>query len=148
MRYLQCLEAITALQLEDAKRHLELFSAMLTSSMQFVDQRLDELIDVENGESEAIRMIRADHMILGRTTRLADEALSELELIADNHPNNLRSEMVQRLDIFVRLNNILRQHQLREHESLFPLFALNLDDDKGQELADLFTRSMQRARPH
>ncbi len=147
MRYQQCLESITALELQDAERHLALFSTMLESSMQFIDQRLDDIkSDTSGDESEGIKMIRADHLILGRTCKMAQQALQELTQQQDT--TILRSEMVQRLDIFVRLNNILRQHQLRQHESLFPLLELAMDAEKEQSLADLFIRAMQRSRPH
>jgi len=121
LRYLQCLESVTALALEDADRHLAMFSAMLEANMQFINQQLDNIHQknpATQEEAEGIRMIRADHMILGRTCKMAQQALQELTEFNDE--STLRSEMVQRLDIFVRLNNILRQHQLRQHDSLFP----------------------------
>ncbi|MBX2885538.1 MAG: hypothetical protein KTR32_36625, partial [Granulosicoccus sp.] len=147
MRYQQFLEAVTALELEDANRHLTLFASMLDSNMSFITQRLDDIKnDTTKDEPDGIKMIRADHMILGRTCKMVEEALLQLINLAD--PATLRSEMVLRLDIFVRLNNILRQHQLRQHDSLFPLLELAIDTEKERSLTDLLTKAMQRSRPH
>nr|MBX2869979.1 hypothetical protein [Acidiferrobacterales bacterium] len=91
MRYQQFLEAVTALELEDANRHLSLFASMLDSNMSFINQRLDDIKkDTTKGESDGIKMIRADHMILGRTCKMVEEALLQLINLAD--PATLRSE--------------------------------------------------------
>ncbi len=149
LRYVQCLESVTALAFEDADRHLGLFSTLLEASMQFINQQLDAIhqqSDSDKDEAEGIRMIRADHMILGRTSKMAQQALQELINMDDD--SVLRSEMVSRLDIFVRLNNILRQHQLRQHDSLFPLFAEKLAPEDEKQLASKLTSAMQGSNLH
>ncbi len=145
IRYHQFLQSITALELEDAERHLRVFSKLLKAIISFSEVRLEELVP---GSDQSFELVRTDHLILGKTLDLVDNALTDLKTINDKNPASLRAELVNRLDVMVRLNNILNKHQLRQIELLFPLFEARLNKQKANFLADQMTEMMQRANPN
>jgi hypothetical protein len=145
LRYQQFLESITALELDDAERHLQVFSKLLKAIVNFSDVRLDDLMQ---GSDQSFELVKADHLILSKTLDLVDNALVDLKTINDNNPGALRTELVDRLDVMVRLNNILSKHQLRQIELLFPLFEAKLNEQEAGSLANQMTEAMQRANPN
>lgn len=145
LRYRQFLESITALELDDAKRHLKVFSKLLKAIVNFSVVRLDDLMQ---GSDQSFELVKADHLILSKTLDLVDNALADLKTINDNNPDALRTELVDRLDVMVRLNNILSKHQLRQIELLFPLFEAKLNEQEANSLANQMTEAMQRANPN
>lgn len=145
LRYQQFLQSLTALELDDAQRHLILFSNLLNTSIRFSDQRIEELLDETD---ESTQMVMADHLILTRTLALAERSLTELQQLEQVQPSSLRAQLVNRLDIFVRLNNILTRHHLRQIDSLFPLFEAKLSELEAVSLACNYTEAMQRAHPN
>ncbi|MEJ2178456.1 MAG: hypothetical protein P8Y12_11030 [Gammaproteobacteria bacterium] len=145
LRYQQFLESITALELDDAERHLHVFSKLLKAIVNFSDIRLDDLMQ---GSDQSFELVKADHLIISRTLNLVDNALANLKTISEKNPETLRTELVYRLDVMVRLNNILSKHQLRQIELLFPLFEAKLNQQEANSLANQMTETMQRANPN
>ncbi|MGI9318190.1 MAG: hypothetical protein ACR2QW_12745 [bacterium] len=145
LRYQQFLQSITALELDDAERHLQLFSKLLRSSIDFSDERLKELLEKTD---QSFEMVKADHLILIRTMTLVENALVELQKIESISPTTLRAELVSRLDLLVRLSNILNKHQLRQIELLFPLFEAKISTAEANTLAVKLTEAMQQAQPN
>jgi len=143
LRYQQFLESATALDLITARRHIQIYSKLLTANLEFYGERLDEYQDL-GGDS--IQLVRADHLILRRTLDLVSKAIDELEEIAHSNPASLRTGLVERLDVLVRMRNILINHQDRQRGLLIPLFENEADPEKSQKLADGLTEAMQRAR--
>lgn len=146
LRYRQLLEAVTALDLAAAERHLELFRRLLTGTLESGESALEEA-GVDGVDSEDRELVRTDFMILRRSLPGLAEALEQLQQVADEQAN-LRGAMVDRLDGFVRVANILARHHDRVEAGLFPLLQANLDHDRGREMADQLSASMQRAQPN
>ena len=145
LRYQQFLQSVTALELNDAERHLRVFSKLLRAILEFSDFRLRELLD---DSDLSLELVRADHLILGKTLVMVEDALSDLQKIENLQPEQLRSALVERLDLLVRLNNILNKHQIRQVELLFPLFEAKLPGEEATSLASKMNEVMQRAQPN
>ena len=145
LRYNQFLQAITALELDDAARHLSVFSTLLRNILDFSDRRLHELIDESD---QSYELIKADLLILTKTLVKVEDGVADLQKIEKCQPNDLRAELVDRLDLLVRLNNILNKHQIRQVELLFPLFEKKVLGQRATSLANEMTQVMQRALPN
>ena len=145
LRYNQFLQTITALKLVDAERHLKVFSTLLRNILEFSDRHLRELI---NESDQSFELIKADHLILTKTLIMVEDGLADLQKIEKHQPKKLRAALVDRLDLMVRLNNILNKHQIRQVDLLFPLFEEKLQRQKGTSLAEELTEVMQRALPN
>ena len=142
------LVAVTALEFENARRHLMLLRALLSSFSEIAIALLDELQDVD---ADAIKILRADHLILGKTANNAEQLLDQLETLqrdTNTSTAQLRSQMVHRLDGFIRLNNILDRHQQRQQQTIFPQYINQFDIAKSQHHADILTTRMKQAMPH
>ncbi len=144
LRYRQFLEATTGLVIDQAERHIQIFSTLLETHIQFSD---NQLLSLGDHRDESIQMIKADHLILRRTVALVRQSLSELEQINREAVTSARSALVDRLDQFVRLKNILKHHTERTRTSLFPLIVSKVDRDTGQQLADQLKQNLQEAKP-
>ena len=145
LRYQQFLQSVTALEISEAERHLRVFSKLLRAILQFSDFRLRELLD---DADRSLELVKADHLILSKTLMMVEDALSDLQKIENLQPDKLRSALVDRLDLLVRLNNILNKHQIRQVELLFPLFEAKLHTEEATSLASEMTEVMQRAQPN
>jgi len=144
LRYQQFLEAITALKLVDAERHLTLFAGMVVASTKFSEDQLQQL---EHNDQASQTVVKADHQILRRTLELVQAALLELTQLSPEHEDRLRSALVERLDIFVRMQNILVNHQQRLQDTLLDLLDKNVNPAQSQQLADRLTEVMHQAQP-
>lgn len=145
LRYQQFLESVTALDLEASTRHLGVFSRLLRHSLTFNQKHLIGLI---SDDSEQLNLLRADHMILGRTLDLVSEATGELEQIHNEDKSASRSALVERLDILVRINNILKRHHQRQQTLLIPILENSIDEDRGEKLAEELSTLMQPLKVH
>ena len=90
-------------------------------------------------------------MILARSATRVSELLEELEGLKSSSSTSeaqLRAHMVDRLDGFIRLYNILGNHQRRKRETVFPLYAAQIDLDNARKSATALTRRMQKAMPN
>ncbi len=146
LRYHQLLEALTALDLPATGRHLDLFNRLLLGTLEIGESAMAEA-DASKSEEEDQEVVRTDFMILRRSLQGLGESLDQLRQI-EKDEGPLRSAMVDRLDIFVRVANILARHHDRVESNLFPLLEANLDMDRGREMADALSASMQRAQPN
>ncbi len=142
LRYHQFLQAITALALEAARRHLAVFSGLLTTSMDFTDRQMDHFADQDN---QALQMIKADHLILRRTNTRVQQSLAQLDVAEKISPRSTRSALVDMLDDFVRLKNILDHHVIRVQDSLYPRYHATIKHETGKKLAKQLSTAMQRA---
>ena len=145
LRYRQFLEAVTALELTDAERHLALFARLLSATMEFSADRL-QLLD--NDQNNAQQIIKADQMILRRTLDLVTTAVAELIEHSRNKENRLRSALVDRLDVMVRMQNILINHQQRQQETIIAQFPAHADPAMSQKLADQLNAVMHQVQPN
>ena len=145
LRYNHFLQAITALELEDAERHLKIFSNLLRNILDFSDHHLSKLID---DSDHAFELLKADHLILTKTLVMVEDGLAELKNVEREQRKKLRSALVDRLDLLVRLNNILNKHQIRQVELMFPLIEQIVQGEKAHSLTKEMTEVMQRALPN
>lgn len=146
LRYHQFLEAVTALDLAASARHLDLFNRLLNGTLDIGESAMDEVGRVAGGDEDS-ELVRTDFMILRRSLPGLGEALDQLRRVAEEQ-GPLRGAMVDRLDIFVRVANILARHHDRVEMTLFPLLEQNLDHARGRAMADELSASMQRAQPN
>ncbi len=147
LRYHQFLVALTDLKLATARQHLKIFDSLLNAFAEESDSTLGN-INIE--DPDALQMVRADHLILGRSAASVSELLNELESLAASSnasPAQMRAHMVDRLDGFIRLYNILGRHQQRKRETVFPLYAAQIDHDSARKFANALTKRMQQAIP-
>jgi len=149
LRYRQLLEAITALDLDSCRRHLSIVRRLHSADQQFVEQHLIELVG-ESGESPdtEVKLFKADHLILSRTLALVETAISEIEDRQRRDPGSVRTALVERLDVLVRFDNILKRHQQRREELLIPAVESALDPNEGKRVADALRGVMQPLRLH
>lgn len=154
MRYRQLLEAATALDLNTVDRHLAVVRRLQHHSQQFSDQHLLTLLtDPAGGSADSTpedqtRLLRADHMILSRTLEMVADAAAELEQIKGNDRSALRSALVERLDLFVRFDNILSKHHQRQLELIAPVVEDIMSEQEGRRLATELGDLMQPLKLH
>ncbi len=146
LRYHQFLEAITALDLPASRRHFELFSRLLLGTLEAGESAMAEA-GPGAGDDEDRELVRTDFMILRRSLPGLGEALEQLQQVQDEQ-GGLRSAMVDRLDLFVRMSNILARHHDRVELGLFPLLDESLDRGRSRAMAEALSASMQRAQPN
>jgi len=144
LRYQQFLEAITALNLAEAERHLTLYANMVLATTEF---SADQLRQLEHNDKASQTVVKADHQILRRTLELVQTGLAELIQLSQEHKERLRSALVERLDIFVRMQNILVNHQQRLQLTLLDLLDKSVNPVQSQQLADRLTEVMHQAQP-
>ncbi len=145
-RYHQFLEAVTALDLGAARRHLGLFSRLLLGTLEVSESGFEEVSREQGGEEDG-ELVRTDFMILRRSLTGLNEALDQLDA-AGGGEGSLRSAMVDRLDTFVRTANILARHHDRVESILIPLLERRLSHERSREMAEALNASMQRAQPN
>lgn len=149
LRYRQLLEAITALDLDSCRRHLSVVRRLHGADQQFVEQHLIDLVGgTEDGQDNEVRLFKADHLILSRTLALVETAVGELEDRHRRDPGSARTALVERLDVLVRFDNILKRHQQRREELLIPAVESALDADEGKRVAAALRGVMQPLRLH
>lgn len=146
LRYRQFLESVTALELVAARRHLDLFGRLLEGTLTASESGLEE-IGPDPSDAEDAKLVRTDYMILRRSLNRVAEALNQLEEV-DTHGSALRTALVDRLDTFVRADNILARHHDRVETYLLPLLESQLDESRGREIASTLSTRMARAQPN
>ena len=140
LRYRQFLLSVTALDVQDANHHLSLFASLLHSYLDFI-MRIDIPAFGENGgDSELRQLFAANHAILRRSLRLAQQSL---EQIAAGQPGKTREILVDQLDCLIRLANILSRHRERNEDTLFPILAEAVAKPKAEQLAAELSKKMQ-----
>jgi len=133
--YQALLESLTALDFDLARQQWARFALCLSAHIEFEQDNIEPL--AENWESNTLKLIQSDHLILNRLLPRLDKAFTQIEC-ADNP----RTELVRQLDSFIKMRNVLEHHDLREMENLYPLLDEQLSSEQIQALAD----SMDRAR--
>ena len=133
--YQALLESLTALEFELALAQWGEFAHSLTSHIKFEQDNIEPL--AQDWESNTLKLIRSDHLILQRLLPRLDAALSRIQ-----QADAPRAELVRSLDGFIKMRNVLEHHDLREMENLYPLLDEQLDKAKLRVLVE----SMDTAR--
>ncbi len=146
LRYRQFLEALTALDLISARRHLDLFSRLLLGTLEASEWAFAEA-GPDPRDDEDAELVRVDFMILRRSLQGLDDALDQLDRVA-REQGPLRGAMVDLLDTFVRVDNIFARHHDRVQASLLPCLEAQLNRERSRVMAARLSASMQRAQPN
>ncbi|MEM7193468.1 MAG: hypothetical protein AAF402_00870 [Pseudomonadota bacterium] len=135
IRFRQFLEQATALNLEEAERHLLVFSSLLTVRLDIQQGHLQTLDD-----GEPIQLIEADHAILRNLTARTRHSLDRIS--AADHP---RSELINHLNTFTKLMNVLRNHDLRIVDAVYGNIDQVLTKKANLDHADRMNEAMLNA---
>lgn len=122
------LEALTALDSKLADAQWRSFKHSLEQHIDFEETHIEPL--VKTWETNTLKLIQSDHLILKRLQPKLDHALAEIQT-ADQP----RTMLVKRLNNFIKMRNVLEHHDLREMEVLYPLLDKQLDKTQCAKLA-------------
>lgn len=123
------LAALTALELARAEQAWHEFRVSLNAHLAFEDEHITPRC--ESLPDNAQTLITADHTILTRLSARIDTALADLQ--ASDTP---RTTLVDQLDGYLKLRNVLTHHDLRETEQIYPTLVAQLDAEKNQALGE------------
>ena len=129
------LESLTALSFDLARQQWAYFEHALCTHIEFEQTQIEPL--TQHWESNTLKLIQSDHLILNRLLPRLDKAFTQIE-----HADKPRAELVRKLDAFIKMRNVLEHHDLREMENLYPLLDEQVESEQAKILAD----SMHRAR--
>ncbi len=146
LRYHQFLEALTALDLVSARRHLDFFSRLLLGTLKASEWAFAEACP-DPRDDEDNELVQVDFMILRRSLQRLDDALDELDQTAQEQ-GPLRGAMVDQLDTFVRVANIFARHHDRVRATLLPCLDAQLNRERSRVMAKKLSANMQRAQPN
>ena len=146
LRYRQLLEALTALDLVAARRHLDFFSRLLLGTLEVSERAFEETCHDPHGDEDSA-LLRTDFMILRRSFQGLVEALDQLDQV-QREQGPLRGAMVDRLDTFVRVANLTARHHDRVWTILLPRLDGHLDRARSRQMTKQLRTSMQRAQPN
>ena len=130
------LESLTALDLEQARQQWSEFRTSLLHHIEFEQSHIEPL--AKNWQDNTLKLIQADHLILVRLLPRLETALERIE-----HASAPRSELVNQLDTFIKLRNVLEHHDQRENEMLYPV----LEDQLDQKARITLATQMNEAAP-
>ena len=126
--YQRFLESLTALELTDAGQQWLKFKHSLQTHIEFEQQYIEPL--AEDWEDNIHKLVQSDHLILQRLMPRLDSALNAIA-----QSPQARSELVNKLDGFIKMRNVLVHHDLREMEQLYTVLEQQLDTAKAAALA-------------
>lgn len=129
LTYQEFLESLTALQWPPAVAQWQFFKQSLSSHIDFEQTNIEPL--ARDWESNTLKLIQSDHLILNRLLPKLDAAFTLIQ-----QADSSRAELVQQLDGFIKMRNVLTHHDLREMEYLYPLLDAQLDKAMLQALAE------------
>ncbi len=127
--YQAFLESLTALDLSLARKQWLSFETSLKAHIDFEQAIIEPL--TKDWEGNTLKLIQSDHLILNRLLPRLETTLAQIE-----RADATRTELVRKLDAFIKLRNVLQHHDLREQENLYPLLDEQLDDDHIQALSE------------
>lgn len=133
--YQHFLEALTALQIEEAQQQLQAFNHSLARHIQFEQKHIEPLA-MPWGDN-TLKLIQADHLILSRLQPRLEKAFASIA-----QSEAARSELVRQLDQFIKMRNVLEHHDVRESETLYARLEQQLSARENQQLA----ANMERTR--
>lgn len=122
------LAQLTALELEQAQSSWVQFNQSLSTHLAFEDEHISPLCN--DLPDNAQTLIHADHTILIRLMSRIDIALDELASSAQ-----ARETMVEQLDGYLKLRNVLTHHDLRETQQVYPALIAIIGDEQQESLA-------------
>jgi hemerythrin-like domain-containing protein len=126
--YQAFLESLTALDFSRARGQWTNFESSLKAHIELEHANIEPL--TENWEGNTLKLIQSDHLILNRLLPRLETALTLIE-----RADATRTELVRKLDGFIKMRNVLEHHDLREKETLYPLLEEQLDDAHLQALS-------------
>lgn len=126
--YQAFLESLTALEFSLSRKQWSAFRQCLSAHIDFEQANIEPL--ASNWESNTLKLIQSDHVILNRLLPRLDKAFTQIE-----QAGAPRTELVRQLDAFIKMRNVLEHHDLREMENLYPLLDEQLDSDQVEALA-------------
>jgi hypothetical protein len=128
LSYQAFLESLTALDLNLARAQWLGFESSLKAHIEFEQANIEPL--TKDWEGNTLKLIQSDHLILNRLLPRLETALTLIE-----RADAARTELVRKLDGFIKMRNVLEHHDLREKETLYPLLDEQLDDGHLQALS-------------
>ena len=135
--YFEFLQTLTELKLDLANAHWQNYKLCLKSHIEF-EENFIEPLDLDWPEN-TLKFIQSDHLILNRITPKIDSALNKIQIASAP-----RAALVEALDIFIKMRNVLQHHDIREIEQLYPLIERQLDKDKCHSLAEKMNRARKQ----
>lgn len=129
------LESLTALELADAGQQWRQFRQSLQTHIAFEQQHIEPL--AVDWEDNIHKLIQSDHLILQRLIPRLDKALQAIE-----QSPQARSELVNRLDGFIKMRNVLAHHDLREMEQLYSVLDQQLNAKQTSGFAEAMDRKL------
>ena len=126
--YQAFLESLTALEFSLSRKQWAAFRQCLSAHIDFEQTNIEPF--ASNWESNTLKLIQSDHVILNRLLPRLDKAFTQIE-----QAGAPRTELVRQLDAFIKMRNVLEHHDLREMENLYPLLDEQLDSDQIEALA-------------
>ena len=133
--YQRFLESLTALELADAGQQWQKFRQSLQTHIAFEQQHIEPL--AVDWEDNIHKLIQSDHLILQRLMPRLDKALQAIE-----QSPQARSELVNRLDGFIKMRNVLVHHDLREMEQLYSVLEQQLDTANTTAIAQAMNEKL------
>jgi hemerythrin-like domain-containing protein len=134
--YQAFLEALTALDLTLADDHWHSFKRSLSEHIEFEETHIEPL--AKKWENNTLKLIQSDHLILKRLMPKLDRALAEIQKAGQP-----RTMLVQQLNNFIKMRNVLEHHDLREMEVLYPLLDAELEKKQCDTLANKMDEARQ-----
>ncbi len=130
----QFLTHLTALDLDKADENWQRYKDTLLQHIAFEDQFVAPLAAEIEGNQQTL--IAADHKILQRLITRIDPALAGL-----NQSGSPRQTMVEQLDGYLKMRNVLTHHDLREVHEYYPALVsvcpAEKISDAGEKMAVL-----------
>lgn len=128
--FVRFLEALTALQLEEARALLDDYSASLLRHLDSEERLVlpafrDVHAAADKSQDPTPAHVEGDHKILRRTLAKATAALAALE-----QGPSLRRDMVLALDSFLLVRRVQEHHDAREQRLMYPLLDRHLDEER------------------
>lgn len=123
------LEAVTALQLEDARHLWRRFQESLVAHLAFEDEVVLPLLQSHLAdEDKRPDHMAGDHVIVGRALARSENALTALAAAPD------RRQLVTLLDDFLWIGRVLEHHTARELRQIYPALESALTADSAQHV--------------
>lgn len=138
--YFEFLQSLTELKLDLANSHWQNYRLSLKLHIEFEEKHIEPL--AIDWPENTLKLIQADHLILKRLAPKIDSALTNIQ-----NANSPRAALVEALDIFIKMRNVLQHHDYREVEQLYPIIEKQLDSDQIHSLSEKMnhTRSQLEA---
>lgn len=143
--YLRFLEALTALELDEAQACYERFRAALVEHLRYEDAAMVPVVDRLHALHGDPRValpahLDGDHRVLERNLGYVEAALERLRAV----DGRLRRALVEELNTFLLLGRVLEHHDQRETRFAYPLIDEHGSDEERAALREGLARALEQ----